>query len=169
MKHISWCTTIWSSKYCITIHKECIDILQYRYVLQTPTNSNEILSTNWNTNSFEVQMCDLILWTKILSWSFICDIKALTFVRELCMLLYHFREGRVMGVLEVSRSIGDGRFKHCGIINTPDIVKCPLGDNDWWACIVPHTPSVFYKCQGKKSFGSCLTNYTAITCSHLTL
>ncbi|XP_065891028.1 integrin-linked kinase-associated serine/threonine phosphatase 2C-like isoform X2 [Dysidea avara] len=40
------------------------------------------------------------------------------------------REGRVMGVLEVSRSIGDGRFKHCGIINTPDVVKCPLGEND---------------------------------------
>ena len=36
-----------------------------------------------------------------------------------------------MGVLEVSRSIGDGRFKHCGIINTPDVVKCSLGDNDW--------------------------------------
>ena len=46
-------------------------------------------------------------------------------------LFYLFREGRVMGILEVSRSIGDGRFKHCGIINTPDVVKCPLGDNDW--------------------------------------
>ena len=35
-----------------------------------------------------------------------------------------------MGVVEVSRSIGDGRFKHCGVISTPDIFKCQLTDND---------------------------------------
>ncbi|XP_041480170.1 integrin-linked kinase-associated serine/threonine phosphatase 2C-like isoform X2 [Lytechinus variegatus] len=40
------------------------------------------------------------------------------------------RNGRVMGIMEVSRSIGDGRFKHCGVISTPDIKKCQLGDND---------------------------------------
>lgn len=40
------------------------------------------------------------------------------------------RDGRVMGVVEVSRSIGDGRFKHCGVISTPDIFKCQLTDND---------------------------------------
>lgn len=35
-----------------------------------------------------------------------------------------------MGILEVSRSIGDGRFKRSGVICTPDIKKCQLGDND---------------------------------------
>lgn len=40
------------------------------------------------------------------------------------------RDGRVMGVVEVSRSIGDGRFKHCGVISTPDVVRCPLSEND---------------------------------------
>ena len=36
----------------------------------------------------------------------------------------------MMGVVEVSRSIGDGRFKHCGIISTPDVVRCVLTEND---------------------------------------
>ncbi|XP_077998593.1 integrin-linked kinase-associated serine/threonine phosphatase 2C-like [Glandiceps talaboti] len=40
------------------------------------------------------------------------------------------REGRVMGILEVSRSIGDGRFKHCGITCQPDIKRCQLTNND---------------------------------------
>ena len=40
------------------------------------------------------------------------------------------REGRVMGIVEVSRSIGDGRFKHCGIISTPDILRCQLTVKD---------------------------------------
>ncbi|XP_070561147.1 integrin-linked kinase-associated serine/threonine phosphatase 2C-like isoform X2 [Ptychodera flava] len=40
------------------------------------------------------------------------------------------REGRIMGVMEVSRSIGDGRFKHCGVISTPDVKRCQLTSND---------------------------------------
>ncbi|CAM1311760.1 Uncharacterised protein g5796 [Pycnogonum litorale] len=40
------------------------------------------------------------------------------------------REGRVMGVLEVSRSIGDGQFKTCGVSCVPDIKKCRLTAND---------------------------------------
>ncbi|XP_065842497.1 integrin-linked kinase-associated serine/threonine phosphatase 2C-like [Oscarella lobularis] len=40
------------------------------------------------------------------------------------------REGRVSGILEVSRSIGDGRFKHCGVTCIPDIVKHQLSEKD---------------------------------------
>uniref|UniRef100_UPI00398EF4D5 integrin-linked kinase-associated serine/threonine phosphatase 2C isoform X2 n=1 Tax=Pristiophorus japonicus TaxID=55135 RepID=UPI00398EF4D5 len=40
------------------------------------------------------------------------------------------RDGRVMGVLEVSRSIGDGQYKHCGVIAIPDIRRCQLTPND---------------------------------------
>ncbi|XP_041797062.1 integrin-linked kinase-associated serine/threonine phosphatase 2C isoform X1 [Chelmon rostratus] len=40
------------------------------------------------------------------------------------------RDGRVLGVLEVSRSIGDGQYKRCGVISTPDLRKCQLTAND---------------------------------------
>ncbi|XP_019628071.1 PREDICTED: integrin-linked kinase-associated serine/threonine phosphatase 2C-like [Branchiostoma belcheri] len=40
------------------------------------------------------------------------------------------REGRVLGVLEVSRSIGDGQYKRCGVINTPDVKRCQLTQDD---------------------------------------
>ncbi|XP_057207324.1 integrin-linked kinase-associated serine/threonine phosphatase 2C isoform X1 [Triplophysa rosa] len=40
------------------------------------------------------------------------------------------RDGRVLGVLEVSRSIGDGQYKRCGVISTPDIRRCQLSQND---------------------------------------
>ncbi|XP_038671781.1 integrin-linked kinase-associated serine/threonine phosphatase 2C isoform X1 [Scyliorhinus canicula] len=40
------------------------------------------------------------------------------------------RDGRVNGVLEVSRSIGDGQYKHCGVISVPDIRRCQLTLND---------------------------------------
>nr|XP_014348185.1 PREDICTED: integrin-linked kinase-associated serine/threonine phosphatase 2C [Latimeria chalumnae] len=40
------------------------------------------------------------------------------------------RDGRVMGVLEVSRSIGDGQYKRCGVISTPDVKRCQLTPND---------------------------------------
>ncbi|XP_064930243.1 integrin-linked kinase-associated serine/threonine phosphatase 2C isoform X3 [Columba livia] len=40
------------------------------------------------------------------------------------------REGRVLGVLEVSRSIGDGQYKRCGVISVPDIKRCQLTHND---------------------------------------
>ncbi|XP_013888267.1 integrin-linked kinase-associated serine/threonine phosphatase 2C [Austrofundulus limnaeus] len=40
------------------------------------------------------------------------------------------RDGRVLGVLEVSRSIGDGQYKRCGVISTPDIRRCQLTSND---------------------------------------
>ncbi|KAJ8280573.1 hypothetical protein GJAV_G00056410 [Gymnothorax javanicus] len=40
------------------------------------------------------------------------------------------RDGRVLGVLEVSRSIGDGQYKRCGVISTPDLRRCQLTNND---------------------------------------
>lgn len=40
------------------------------------------------------------------------------------------RDGRVLGVLEVSRSIGDGQYKRCGVISTPDVRRCQLSRND---------------------------------------
>ncbi|XP_048362387.1 integrin-linked kinase-associated serine/threonine phosphatase 2C [Sphaerodactylus townsendi] len=40
------------------------------------------------------------------------------------------REGRVLGVLEVSRSIGDGQYKRFGVISVPDIKRCQLTPND---------------------------------------
>ncbi|KAJ8368188.1 hypothetical protein SKAU_G00082160 [Synaphobranchus kaupii] len=40
------------------------------------------------------------------------------------------REGRVLGVLEVSRSLGDGQYKRCGVISTPDLRRCQLTHND---------------------------------------
>uniref|UniRef100_A0A8C6T8N8 ILK associated serine/threonine phosphatase n=1 Tax=Neogobius melanostomus TaxID=47308 RepID=A0A8C6T8N8_9GOBI len=39
-------------------------------------------------------------------------------------------KGRVLGVLEVSRSIGDGQYKRCGVISTPDLRRCQLTRND---------------------------------------
>lgn len=35
-----------------------------------------------------------------------------------------------MGVLGVSRSIGDGQYKRCGVISVPDVRRCPLTSND---------------------------------------
>ncbi|XP_054649464.1 integrin-linked kinase-associated serine/threonine phosphatase 2C isoform X2 [Dunckerocampus dactyliophorus] len=40
------------------------------------------------------------------------------------------RDGRVLGVLEVSRSIGDGQYKRCGVIATPDLRRCQLTSSD---------------------------------------
>ena len=40
------------------------------------------------------------------------------------------KDGRVMGILEVSRSIGDGQLKTHGIICTPDIRKLTLTSSD---------------------------------------
>ncbi|XP_030634417.1 integrin-linked kinase-associated serine/threonine phosphatase 2C [Chanos chanos] len=45
------------------------------------------------------------------------------------------RDGRVLGVLEVSRSIGDGQYKRCGVISTPDVRRCPLTSNDRFAIL----------------------------------
>lgn len=39
-------------------------------------------------------------------------------------------DGRVQGVLEVSRSIGDGQYKRLGVINTPDVKRCHLTSDD---------------------------------------
>lgn len=36
------------------------------------------------------------------------------------------KDGRVLGVLEVSRSIGDGQFKAYGVTCIPDVRKCQL-------------------------------------------
>ncbi|XP_036392796.1 integrin-linked kinase-associated serine/threonine phosphatase 2C isoform X1 [Megalops cyprinoides] len=40
------------------------------------------------------------------------------------------RDGRVLGVLEVSRSLGDGQYKRCGVISTPDLRRCQLTHSD---------------------------------------
>uniref|UniRef100_A0A8D0LCM4 Integrin-linked kinase-associated serine/threonine phosphatase 2C n=1 Tax=Sphenodon punctatus TaxID=8508 RepID=A0A8D0LCM4_SPHPU len=40
------------------------------------------------------------------------------------------RDGRVLGVLEVSRSIGDGQYKRFGVVSMPDIKRCQLIHND---------------------------------------
>ncbi|KAM8953549.1 integrin-linked kinase-associated serine/threonine phosphatase 2C [Pelodytes ibericus] len=40
------------------------------------------------------------------------------------------RDGRVLGVLEVSRSLGDGQYKRLGVISTPDVKRCPLMQSD---------------------------------------
>ncbi|XP_036009024.1 integrin-linked kinase-associated serine/threonine phosphatase 2C isoform X9 [Mus musculus] len=40
------------------------------------------------------------------------------------------QDGRVLGVLEVSRSIGDGQYKRCGVTSVPDIRRCQLTPND---------------------------------------
>ncbi|XP_066565828.1 integrin-linked kinase-associated serine/threonine phosphatase 2C isoform X2 [Amia ocellicauda] len=40
------------------------------------------------------------------------------------------RDGRVLGVLEVSRSLGDGQYKRCGVISTPDLRRCQLSPSD---------------------------------------
>ncbi|CAM4549007.1 unnamed protein product [Leuciscus chuanchicus] len=40
------------------------------------------------------------------------------------------RDGRVLGVLEVSRSLGDGQYKRCGVISTPDLRRCQISRND---------------------------------------
>eukprot|EP00123_Amoebidium_parasiticum_P000678 comp11545_c0_seq1/m.6005 comp11545_c0_seq1/g.6005 ORF comp11545_c0_seq1/g.6005 comp11545_c0_seq1/m.6005 type:complete len:434 (-) comp11545_c0_seq1:375-1676(-) len=40
------------------------------------------------------------------------------------------KDGRVMGVLEVSRSIGDGQFKRSGVICVPDIVNFKISAHE---------------------------------------
>ncbi|GFO44593.1 integrin-linked kinase-associated serine/threonine phosphatase 2c [Plakobranchus ocellatus] len=45
------------------------------------------------------------------------------------------REGRVLGVLEVSRSIGDGPYKRHGVTCVPDIKRCQLSDSDRYLMI----------------------------------
>ncbi|XP_048777323.1 integrin-linked kinase-associated serine/threonine phosphatase 2C-like [Ostrea edulis] len=42
----------------------------------------------------------------------------------------HVKDGRVLGVLEVSRSIGDGQYKKLGVSCIPDVKKCQLTDQD---------------------------------------
>ncbi|XP_029699334.1 integrin-linked kinase-associated serine/threonine phosphatase 2C isoform X1 [Takifugu rubripes] len=48
------------------------------------------------------------------------------------------RDGRVLGVLEVSRSIGDGQYKRCGVISTPDLRRCRLTANDRFIILACH-------------------------------
>ncbi|XP_033763927.1 integrin-linked kinase-associated serine/threonine phosphatase 2C-like [Pecten maximus] len=45
------------------------------------------------------------------------------------------KEGRVMGVLDVSRSIGDGQYKKHGVTCLPDMKKCQLTQNDRYLLI----------------------------------
>lgn len=45
------------------------------------------------------------------------------------------KEGRVMGVLDVSRSIGDGQYKKHGVTCLPDMKKCQLTPNDRYLLI----------------------------------
>lgn len=53
-----------------------------------------------------------------------------TKISTIFILYIPFRDGRVLGILEVSRSFGDGRFKGCGVIATPDVLRCSLTDKD---------------------------------------
>ena len=46
------------------------------------------------------------------------------------------RDGRVMGILEVARSIGDGRFKHCGVTCIPEVKRGTLTKNDKYALFI---------------------------------
>ena len=46
------------------------------------------------------------------------------------VLIILFRDGRVMGVLEVSRSLGDGPYKNHGVTCIPDVKRCQLTEND---------------------------------------
>lgn len=39
------------------------------------------------------------------------------------------KDGRVLGVIEVSRSIGDGAYKAHGLSCIPDVKKCLLNSN----------------------------------------
>lgn len=41
----------------------------------------------------------------------------------------------MLGILEVSRSIGDGQFKAHGVICTPDVKKLTLTPNDWFVLL----------------------------------
>jgi len=45
------------------------------------------------------------------------------------------KDGRIMGILEVSRSIGDGQFKNYGVTCVPDVQKCALTENDRYILI----------------------------------
>ncbi|VDM92209.1 unnamed protein product [Litomosoides sigmodontis] len=45
------------------------------------------------------------------------------------------KDGRIMGILEVSRSIGDGQFKAYGLICTPDVKKFSITKNDIFVLI----------------------------------
>ncbi|KAK8758783.1 hypothetical protein V5799_003583 [Amblyomma americanum] len=42
----------------------------------------------------------------------------------------YVKDGRVLGVLEVSRSIGDGQYKRCGVSCLPDVMRCQLTPAD---------------------------------------
>lgn len=47
----------------------------------------------------------------------------------------YVREGRVMGILEVSRSLGDGPYKNHGVTCLPDVKRCQLTPNDRYIMI----------------------------------
>lgn len=58
----------------------------------------------------------------------------------------HVKDGRVMGMLEISRSLGDGQYKNHGVTCLPDVRKCQLTENDrfvviacdgLWKCFSP--------------------------------
>lgn len=62
------------------------------------------------------------------------------------------RDGRVLGIVEVSRSIGDGRFKHCGLIATPDIFRTQLTENDLFILIACDGLWKVFSVEGAASF-----------------
>ncbi len=41
----------------------------------------------------------------------------------------HVKDGRILGVLEISRSIGDGQYKSFGVSCLPEIKKCQLNSS----------------------------------------
>jgi len=56
------------------------------------------------------------------------------------------RDGRLVGVLEVSRSIGDGAFKMHGVSSTPDVKKCQLTSDDRSVIIIQYNGVYFLLC-----------------------
>ena len=48
----------------------------------------------------------------------------------------------MMGVVEVSRSIGDGRFKRCGVTSVPDVFRCQISEEDRW--VETTLPQMFF-------------------------
>ncbi|ETN85936.1 hypothetical protein NECAME_16563 [Necator americanus] len=50
--------------------------------------------------------------------------------KQVELLDVDFRDGRVNGIIEVSRSIGDGQFKTHGVTCVPDMKKLTITPND---------------------------------------
>ena len=82
---------------------------------------------------------DVYVGHKATNQSFSCNLNLPIFpfgawyFTNACSIFYIYfvlRDGRVMGVLEVSRSIGDGQYKKLGVTCVPEVRKCQIQDTD---------------------------------------